>query len=576
MPGVWKSAQDVEACKVTGVADPTVSIIIRCYNEERHIRRLLEALLAQDRKDYEIIIVDSGSTDRTLDIVRDYEVRILRIAPEDFSFGHALNVGCRNARGRFLVFVSAHVYPTTTTWLDHLISLFAESRIALVYGKQRGNEVTGYFEHRIFQKLYPDFSVSKKQDPFCNNACAAIRRELWEKYPYDEELTGLEDIAWAKRIVGAGYYLAYCAEAEIVHVHDESSIQRFNRYKREAIALKRIFPESHLGLLEMFWLYASNCFSDLVAAYHEGLLGTTMMQILRARWDQFTGTFSGYRVKGELGKRMKMQFFYPDFLDTPRRSQEEHLSARPKTAKAKEVSPRIVALVPMRSDSKRVPNKNIRLFNGKPLYWHIISTLLSCPYIEEIYVNTNSELLMEELPRSFKRVRIIPRPQHLCSDMTPMTDILLHDVGFVKADWYVQTHATNPLLRAETVTRAIESILGHPEFDSLFGVTPFKTRLWNIAGKAINHDPKVLLRTQDLDPVFEENSNIYIFQAEALRRLNSRIGERPLMFQISREESWDIDEELDFKVAEYLHRLRGEIPDAESIEAGMDKVKVRR
>ncbi|MBI4962528.1 MAG: glycosyltransferase [Desulfomonile tiedjei] len=560
---------------MTGVADPTISIIIRCYNEDRHIRRLLEAVLAQDRKDYEIIIVDSGSADRTLDIVRDYEVRILRIAPEDFSFGRALNLGCRNARGEFLVFVSAHVYPTSTTWLQHLIGMFADPKVGLVYGKQRGDEVTAYFEHRIFQKLYPDTSVPLKKDPFCNNACAAIRRELWEEYPYDEELTGLEDIAWAKRIVGAGFYLAYCAEAEIVHVHDESSTQRFNRYKREAIALKRIFPESHLGLLEMFWLYASNCLSDLVAAYHDGLLSMTTTQILRTRWDQFTGTFSGYRIKGELGKRIKMQFFYPNFLDNSSGSEEQHVSSAPRIAQVKKRNPRIVALVPMRADSKRVPNKNIRLFNGKPLYWHIMATLLNCPYIEEIYVNTNSELLMEELPRAFKRVRIIHRPQPLCSDKTPMTDILLHDVGFVKADWYLQTHATNPLLRSETVTRAIESLLGQPEYDSLFGVTSFQTRLWTSDGKAINHDPQVLLRTQDLEPVYEENSNMYLFQAEALRRLNRRIGERPLMFQIPREEAWDIDDELDFKIAEYLHKLRGDTPDVESMKAsGLEKIKV--
>ncbi len=219
---------------------------------------------------------------------------------------------------------------------------------------------------------------------------------------------------------------------------------------------------------------------------------------------------------------------------------------------------RIVALVPMRADSKRVPNKNIRLFDGKPLYWHVLVSLLNCPYIQEIYVNTNSELLMEELPRAFDRVRIIPRPQHLCADTIPMTDILLHDVGFVQADWYVQTHSTNPLLRTETLTRAIGTLLDHPEHDSLFGVTPFQKRLWTKSGKPINHDPKLLLRTQDLEPIYEENSNIYIFRAETLRRLNNRIGERPLMFEIPRQEAWDIDEELDFKITEYLHSHRGE------------------
>jgi CMP-N-acetylneuraminic acid synthetase len=233
-------------------------------------------------------------------------------------------------------------------------------------------------------------------------------------------------------------------------------------------------------------------------------------------------------------------------------------------------------LVPMRADSKRVPNKNVRLFNGKPLYWHIITALLSCAYVEEIYVNTNSELLMEEIPRTFKRVRIIPRPPHLCADTTPMTDILLHDVGFVKSDWYLQTHATNPLLRTETLNKAIETLMDHPAHDSLFGVTHLQTRLWTSSGKPINHDPKVLLRTQDLEPVCEENSNLYIFRAETLRRFNSRIGERPLMFQISREEAWDIDEELDFKIAEYLHRQRSEIADLRSAPTESVSAKLSR
>ncbi|MBM3299275.1 MAG: glycosyltransferase [Deltaproteobacteria bacterium] len=535
---------------------PSISIIIRCYNEERHIRRLLESVLGQNTKDYEIIIVDSGSTDRTLEIVRQYDVRIVSIAPEDFSFGYALNSGCKQARGEFLVFVSAHVYPTSSLWLQKLIEMFDDSRVALVYGKQRGNHLTAYFEHRIFRKLYPDTSIRLKNDPFCNNACAAIRKQLWEQYPFDEELTGLEDIAWAKRIIEAGYYLAYCAEAEIVHVHDETPGQRFNRYKREAIALKRIFPDSHFGLADMMWLYASNCVSDLIAAYHDRLIKEKFTEIFQARWHQFTGTYSGYRLKGELAKQMKMQFFYPDFLESSaKRNMPEPAAAHPKVA-SNESIPRIVALVPMRADSKRVPNKNVRLFNGKPLYWHILTALLDCPYIEEVYVNTNSELLTEELPRSFDRVRIISRPQNLCADTVPMTEILLHDVEFVRSDWYLQTHATNPLLRTETLTRAIETLLNDLQCDSLFGVTPLQTRLWTKAGKPLNHDPKILLRTQDLEPIFEENSNIYIFKAETLKRLNSRIGERPLMFEIPREEAWDIDEELDFRIAEFLDSQR--------------------
>jgi CMP-N-acetylneuraminic acid synthetase len=143
-----------------------------------------------------------------------------------------------------------------------------------------------------------------------------------------------------------------------------------------------------------------------------------------------------------------------------------------------------------------------------------------------------------------------------------MNTVLLHDVSLVEADFYLQTHSTNPLLKAETVSRAIAAFLNSwPEHDSLFAVTPLQTRLWWGDGRAVNHDPDVLLRTQDLPPVYEENSNLYIFSRETLERRQNRIGQRPLLFEIDRAEAWDIDEELDFAIAGFLleqaSRVRG-------------------
>lgn len=220
------------------------------------------------------------------------------------------------------------------------------------------------------------------------------------------------------------------------------------------------------------------------------------------------------------------------------------------------MTPRIVALVPMRAHNQRVPNKNIRPFAGRPLYHHIIQTLLACPEIEGIWINTDSEVIAEEAPRLFEHVHIIHRPQHLCADTTPMNDILLYDVSQVQADYYVQTHSTNPLLRAETISRAIHTLLNAPQHDSLFSVTPRCVRLWTADGRPLNHDPDVLLRTQDLPPVYEENSNLYIFQKHILEERRNRIGYRPLLFEIDREEAWDIDELLDFEIAEFLYRRR--------------------
>ncbi|MFC1834871.1 transposase, partial [Thermodesulfobacteriota bacterium] len=182
----------------------------------------------------------------------------------------------------------------------------------------------------------------------------------------------------------------------------------------------------------------------------------------------------------------------------------------------------------------------------------IVTSLLGCPHIAEIYVSTNCPVLMEEIPRNCDRVRIIPRPAHLCADTVSMNDILLHEVDYIEAEWYVQTHATNPLLRTETATRAIEALLDCPQHDPLLSVTPMYTRLWDTGGRPINHDPSVLQRTQDLEPVLEENSNLYIFRAENLRQLKNRIGKRPLTSEITREEAWDIDEEFDFRIAEFL------------------------
>lgn len=218
------------------------------------------------------------------------------------------------------------------------------------------------------------------------------------------------------------------------------------------------------------------------------------------------------------------------------------------------LSPRIVALVPMRHYSERVPSKNYRQFAGRPLYHHIVSSLLACSMIAEVVIDTDSPVIMEDVAKHFPQVRLIERPEHLRADTIPMNEVLLYDVTQVAADYYVQTHSTNPLLRTETITRAIEKFLHSlPKYDSLFSVTRLQTRLWDAQGRHLNHDPNVLLRTQDLPPVYEENSNLYIFTRETMEKRRNRIGERPLMFEIDRLEAYDIDEELDFRIAEFLY-----------------------
>ncbi|MBI5841114.1 MAG: acylneuraminate cytidylyltransferase family protein [Chloroflexi bacterium] len=217
----------------------------------------------------------------------------------------------------------------------------------------------------------------------------------------------------------------------------------------------------------------------------------------------------------------------------------------------------LVALVPMRHHSQRVPGKNYRPLAGKPLFHHIIETLLAVPEIDQIVVDTDSDPVMEGLRRHFPQVKVLNRPEHLRADDVPMNEILLYDTEQVPSDFYLQTHSTNPLLKPETISRAIQSLItNYPTYDSLFSVTRLQTRLYDQHGKAINHNPNELIQTQDLPPVYEENSCIYIFTRENLMAKRHRISGHPLMFEIDADEAWDIDEELDFEITDFLMRRK--------------------
>ena len=218
---------------------------------------------------------------------------------------------------------------------------------------------------------------------------------------------------------------------------------------------------------------------------------------------------------------------------------------------------KIVALVPMRHDSKRVPGKNYRPMCGKPLYAHIIETLLDCPEIAEVVVDTDSPIIINGLAKDYPQVTVLLRPEDLRADTTPTNEILIYDTAQVTADLFLQTHSTNPLLKASTVSRAIQQLRSlYPEYDSLFSVTRLQTRLWDQLGRAVNHNPAVLLRTQDLPPIYEENSCLYLFTRQTLLTRRNRLGERPLMFEMDAREATDIDEELDFLIAETLMKIQ--------------------
>lgn len=295
-----------------------VSVVIRCYNEQDHIGRLLNGILQQTVEDVEILVVDSGSTDATLSIAARYPVHILAIRPEEFSFGRSLNVGCQAARGEFIVIASAHVYPVFKDWLEQLLLPLANPHVALVYGKQRGNEVTRYSEHQVFARWFPDQSNPRQAHPFCNNANAAIRRELWTQFPYDETLTGLEDIDWAKRVMMGGYHIAYAAEAAVIHLHHEPPHRIYNRYRREAMALKRMFPSEQFGLWDFLRLCAANVVGDYYHAWHDRVLWRNLSSICISRLMQFWGTYRGFAQHGPATSQLKQTFYYPNSLARPR------------------------------------------------------------------------------------------------------------------------------------------------------------------------------------------------------------------------------------------------------------------
>ena len=294
---------------------PLCSVVIRAFNEEEHIGRLLSGILAQSVRPVDIVLVDSGSTDATLAIATRFPVRVVPIAPEDFSFGRSLNLGCRVARGEFLVIASAHVYAVYPDWIEQLLRPFVDPAVALVYGKQRGDAASRFSEHQILTKWFPDSSAAHQPHPFCNNANAAIRRGLWEHRPYNEDLPGLEDVDWASWALSQGHAIAYSAAAEVVHVHNETPRAVFNRYRREAMALKTIRPHEHFGLVEFVRLYCSNVVSDLWHAMHEHRVSKVAGEVSWFRWMQFWGTYRGFREAGPLTGPLKQAFYYPRGLE---------------------------------------------------------------------------------------------------------------------------------------------------------------------------------------------------------------------------------------------------------------------
>jgi rhamnosyltransferase len=290
---------------------PKVSIVIRAYNEAAHIEKLLVGIRAQRLAPHEIVLVDSGSTDDTVAIAERHDVRIVRISKHDFTFGRALNYGCAAASGDILVFVSAHVYPTHDIWLEKLVAPFTSEKVVLSYGKQRGDTVNKFSEHRIFAKWFPNNGAFPQRGYFCNNANCAVRKASWQNLPYNEALTGLEDLDWAKRAQAEGGWIVYEPDAKIIHVHEETWPQVQNRYRREALALRQIDEHARFTAFDFVRLLVTNVFADCRIAISERALRRELGSILRFRFHQLLGTWQGHHGPSDVSEALRQRFYYP-------------------------------------------------------------------------------------------------------------------------------------------------------------------------------------------------------------------------------------------------------------------------
>lgn len=295
-----------------------ISIVIRTLNEQRYLGELLDSISKQDfptDQAVEVVVVDSGSTDKTIQIAQSYNCQIVHIKKEEFSFGRALNVGCAVARGDCLVFISGHCVPVDTDWLRNLVSPLNKG-CSYSYGRQRGRDTTKFSEQQLFDKYFPDQSAIPQVGFFVNNANAAIRADVWKRYRFDEEVTGCEDMALGRLLVEQGHCLGYVAEACVFHIHDEIWTQTKLRYEREAVALCKIMPEVNVTASEAIVYFVVGCLKDLRHARFVGCLFKEFFNIICFRSAQYYGVYRGNRNARDVSGEFKLRYYYPRTRNT--------------------------------------------------------------------------------------------------------------------------------------------------------------------------------------------------------------------------------------------------------------------
>lgn len=290
-----------------------ISVVIRTLNEAQYLGDLLEGIASQDINglECEVVLVDSGSTDKTLGIAEHYGCRILHIKRDDFSFGRSLNMGCEAANGDIVVITSGHCVPADPHWLYKLCEPILLGTVQYSYGKQLGGSKSHFSEHRVFEKYFPSNSQIPQTGYYCNNANSALLKTAWSRHRFNEDLTGLEDMELAQRLAKEGGLVGYVAEAKVYHHHSEKWAQVRRRFEREAIALQQIKPNVHVSVTDAIRYIVSSVWKDWKHASKEGVLISKAKEILLYRYHQYIGSYKGNHEHRKLSHDEKDKYFYP-------------------------------------------------------------------------------------------------------------------------------------------------------------------------------------------------------------------------------------------------------------------------
>ena len=290
---------------------PETSVIVRTFNEAAFLSDLLAGIRAQRYQDFEIVVVDSGSFDGTVEIAKQSGVRLVEIASRDFTFGYSLNRGIAVSQGRFVALVSAHATPVDELWLGALIEPLRDANVAMTYGRQRGEARSKFSEREDFRRTFGRRRrVIVPPDFFANNANSAVRRDLWDQQPFDEALPGLEDAGWARHWMDRGYQVVYEPTAAIYHIHTETWPQVEHRYFREAIAAHAMGLRGRHDIPLALLGEAGRLTADVGVAFFRDLRPGVFPEIARFRWAKARGTVRGFLDRSEAQVVVDHQGFF--------------------------------------------------------------------------------------------------------------------------------------------------------------------------------------------------------------------------------------------------------------------------